>query len=314
MQYAEWCLLSESELSQRDIAEVNLSAAVGLPQTLDLDIRGLCKQVDDWASIVGHAVRRRFKRRLAGEASDLTGDQLRLMVMVTVLQRELGVTYNHQFSEGEYDATDSRNLFIHGLLTGHGGTCATMPVLYTAIARRLGWPLKLVKAKEHRFCRWVEGPERSFNIEATARGFVSHPNSYYERRPLPLTPTEIQRGYYLGSLSSTEELAQFIADRGNCWLDHLQVVHAAAAYREATRLAPHAPAYRNHWLITEIIRRALERLKVTPYRSRLIMPAPQNSEEEFMYPRALNYLRRILDNRSAKLADPQTPLFPIPTL
>ncbi len=35
----------------------------------------------------------------------------------------------------------------------NGGTCVSMPVLYTAVARRLGYPVKLVLAKGHAFCR-----------------------------------------------------------------------------------------------------------------------------------------------------------------
>ncbi len=53
-----------------------------------------------------------------------------------------------EFNEGPYNASDSRFLFIHGLLTGFGGTCVSMPILYLAIARRLGYPLKLVETKE----------------------------------------------------------------------------------------------------------------------------------------------------------------------
>ncbi len=63
-----------------------------------------------------------------------------MLVLVMVLQRNLGVRATIiRFNAGPYDATDSRNLFLHGLLTGHGGTCVTMPVLYTAIGRRLGY-------------------------------------------------------------------------------------------------------------------------------------------------------------------------------
>ncbi len=45
------------------------------------------------------------------------------------------------------DWSDSRTRYIHSVLTGFGGTCASLPVLYVAIGRRLGWPLYLVGAK-----------------------------------------------------------------------------------------------------------------------------------------------------------------------
>ena len=75
--------------------------------------------------------------------------KFRMMALVTVLQRDLGVRDDPACQEGPYCALDPRTLFIHGLLDGHGGTCVTMPVLYVAIGRRLGYPLFLVQAREH---------------------------------------------------------------------------------------------------------------------------------------------------------------------
>ncbi len=92
--------------------------------------------------------------------------------MVTVLQRDLGLRYNLAFMEGEDDASDSHNLFIHGPLTGRGFTCVTAPVIYAAIGRRLGYPIKLVHAKQHTFCRWDERDGERFNIEATSPGLT----------------------------------------------------------------------------------------------------------------------------------------------
>lgn len=42
-------------------------------------------------------------------------------------------------------------------------------MLYVAIGRRLGYPLKLVECKGHLFVRWEDAKER-FNIEGTSRG------------------------------------------------------------------------------------------------------------------------------------------------
>lgn len=238
MAVARWvALLNEP----REIGESNLLCADGLPYADN--VLELSKRLADWSKIVqngietAHHHRHKYRR--------LTDAQYKMLVMVTVLQRDLGVTYNHAFSEGEYDATDSRNLFLHGLLTGHGGTCVTMPVLYVAIGRRLGFPLKLVKAKEHLFCRW-DGDER-FNIEATARGFLSHPDEYYLQWPKPIARKEVERGWFLRSLTEKEELAQFLAQRGTCWMDHLQTRAAVECYYHAHQLAPDDPEHHDQW-------------------------------------------------------------------
>ena len=62
-------------------------------------------------------------------------------------------------------------LFIHGIIDGPGGTCASMPVLYVAVGRRLGYPLKLVEARGHLLLRWDDplgqrlGTPDVFNVE-----------------------------------------------------------------------------------------------------------------------------------------------------
>ena len=154
MSYLSWCKRTEQDLASEDIAAVNLAVAQGLPRAQNLDIPALLDRLDHWADAIRQAtgkalVRRATRRDYPGMSSAM----FRMFTFVEVLRHKFGVTYNLPFSEGNYDARDSRNHFLHGLLTGHGGTCVTMPILYVALDRRLGYPLKLVLAKSHIFCR-----------------------------------------------------------------------------------------------------------------------------------------------------------------
>ncbi len=76
-----------------------------------------------------------------------------MAMLATVLVQDLRIQYNpereKQLENGhilrrEDEKTffaDSKDVFIHGLLTGkHYGTCASLPFLYVAIGRRLGYP------------------------------------------------------------------------------------------------------------------------------------------------------------------------------
>ncbi len=110
-----------------------------------------------------------------------------------------------------------------------------MPVLYAAIGRRLGYPIKLAFAKEHVFCRWDEPGER-FNIEATSPGFSMRPDSYYLKWPFPITSDEIASHRYLVSLTPREELACFLIERGNCLRDRLKWHKAVEAFYWAAQL------------------------------------------------------------------------------
>ncbi len=304
MHYQSWCDLSDDDLAARDIAEVNLACGYGLPWADDLDVRTLCGRVDEWAGLVDKGTQLAWSQRNRPEYDHLSDDQFRILVMVTILQRNLVVKYNAAFSEGPYDGSDSRNLFIHGMLCGHGGTCATMPVLYTAVGRRLGYPLKLATAKEHMFCRWDDSGGEQFNIEATSQGFRPRTDAYYLNWPKPLTPKERDRGWYLRSLSPRRELAEFLCQRGHCWLDNLQTLRAVEAYYHAHQLAPDVPGYENHWGWAIIIHRAVEQMdrqgRIDPRSTTLCMPAPREEWERRMYPAAHEQLNRILANRRAR--------------
>jgi hypothetical protein len=254
-----FCIISEEEISTCDIARFNLIVAEGLPGAENLDIAACVRKLDHWANLVRINTEHWWPRFIRSpEEFNHSPGQFRMMALVTVLQRDLGVLYNLSFMEGDYNGTDSRNLFIHGLLSGHGGTCATMPVLYIAIGRRLGYPLKLVRAKEHSFARWDEPNGERFNIEATSLGFSPRNDEYYRTWPKPINALEIQEGYFLRSLSPREELAVFLGERGNCLLDNMRFLEAMRAYKSAAELAPNDPCIENAWATSSILYMAID--------------------------------------------------------
>jgi hypothetical protein len=240
-----WCDWSDNALCRLDIAAMNLSLAKGLPGADDLDVPAMLTQLDGWSALVRDRTTRLLPSWPHGPDADLSAGQFRMLVLVTVVQRDLGVTYYLPFTHGEFDARDSRNLFIHGILCGHGGTCATMPVLYAAIARRLGYPIRLVMAKEHLFCRWDDPSGERFNVEATSRGFASYADDYYRTWPKLLTDHDLRLRPYLHCLSPRQELADFIASRGACLRDHLQLAEAKQAFSWAAKLSPEDAAFRD---------------------------------------------------------------------
>jgi hypothetical protein len=305
MDYKTWCSLSDEELGSRDIAEVNLAAAFGLPEATSLDISALCEKLDHWAALIARGTQNALRHRAQHHTDlDLSDAQFRMLVLITVLQRNLGVQYNVAFSEGTYDASDSRNLFLHGLLSGHGGTCVTMPVLYVAIGRRLGYPLKLVLAREHAFCRWDDPHGERFNIEATSPGLNLRNDEHYHTWPKPISAEEIRRGWYLRNLSPGEELAFFLSLSGDCCIDNLQTYRAVEAFYYAHQLVPDFPGYHTKWGIAIILCRAMDELrrqsKENPLLTELRMPLPKQDWERDLYPLAQEALVRILRNRRTR--------------
>jgi hypothetical protein len=113
-----------------------------------------------------------------------------------------------------------------------------MPSLYAAIGRRLGYPIRLVSCKEHGFARWDDPAGERFNIECTARGFVSHADDYYRHWPLETTAAEVSEYQLLQSHTPAEEISGFQSRRGHVRLAHRQYGNAAFEFVRAYHTTP----------------------------------------------------------------------------
>jgi hypothetical protein len=252
-------MLSDEQLFGREIGLLNLEAAMGLPGAENLNLNACMEMLNVWAEQVRAYTESRWYMFLRSpEEYENSPAYFRMLLFVTVLQRHLGIQYNLAFMEGDYDATDSRNLFLHGLLSGHGGTCVTMPILYCAIGRRLGYPLKLAHAKEHLFARWEEPGGERFNVECTSPGFRSLDDEHFRHLPKPLTDEELQSGHYLSNLRPREELATFLCQRTACLIDNLRLGEAVQAGFLACKSASRDPWARGAWTTATVMARALE--------------------------------------------------------
>ncbi len=231
--------MSNAQLAEVDIAKVNLACAVGLPGSQRLDETAVLATLNRWADRVRSETEKYlpdYRRRPEYYGNSL--GRFRIEAMITILQLDLGVRYNPTRIRN-VDFTRSQDLFLHGLVGGDGGTCCSMPVLYVAIGRRLGYPLKLVEGPEHLFLRWEDPDTRErFNIEGTSRGFLSEPDEYYETWPRKMTAAERRTGYFLKSLSPREELACFLTTRAHALLDLGRQDEATATYSTALTLSP----------------------------------------------------------------------------
>jgi tetratricopeptide (TPR) repeat protein len=148
---------------------------------------------------------------------------------------------------GNYSFADARDCFIHGLLTGQRlGTCVTIPVLYVAIGRRLGYPVHLALAKGHVFARWQQDHGETVNIEATNLGLTTHPDSHYRAWPRPISDAEAAD--YLRPLTPDEERGLFLGTRGHCLEDNGRLDEALACYDRAAELQPRPYFFAGHAL------------------------------------------------------------------
>ncbi len=161
--------------------------------------------------------------------------------LATVLYRDFNLRYRKQVIplDDELFFRDPANSFVHGIIEGKGGTCSSMPPLWAAVGRRLGYPLKLVGAKRHLFIRWEGTDGERFNMETTSGGFVSHPDEYYMTWPGVTTAEEVKRYRFLEAYSVEREIQSFISQRGRALMENGRHGEAVGAYIQGFRQCPH---------------------------------------------------------------------------
>jgi hypothetical protein len=180
--------LEPAELERVDIARMNLLCAEGLPGAENLNIDGCLAALDQWAAHAKREIDRHLYRFRASptEYEDSEG-YFRMLMMSVVVYEDFGIRYNPQWIAAPTAAraddhffADSRDVLLHGL-TGQRrmGTCSSMPVLYIALARRLGYPVRLVATKGHLFMRWGQW------FRPVRHGRHGEGNESIQRRALP---------------------------------------------------------------------------------------------------------------------------------
>ena len=258
---AELLSLTPEQLEKVDVARIDLLCAEGLTGSEDLDVDYCIRTLDQWAGYVQNETKRNqhlfdehpehFKNSLA---------QYRMAMLATVLSQDLRIRYNperekqlengHKFrsdlDENDFFG-DSRDVFIHGLIgVGHYGTCASMPFLYVAIARRLGYPVTLATTATHFYVRYEEGGGKHLNVEATEhRAFLTPSDAEY-RNPweLHLSDEEVDGMRYLQPLSNREILGHALLTRSAVLRSTKHYDMQAETWATAAQYLPDTPIWK----------------------------------------------------------------------
>ncbi len=244
-------MLPPEDLAATGIARMNLVCQQGLPGAADLDINSALDLVGRMAARVKSETQRhlyRFKQN-PGEFEHSEGF-FRMVMMGVVLAEDFGIQYSPErragpqaTDAGDHFFADPERVFLSGLVSPkRQGTCSSLPVLYVAVGRELGYPLKLVTTKAHLLVRWEGGGER-FNIEVTGRGVNRFDDDYYRHWPFEISAAEEAAEGYLKSLTPPEELAVFLSIRGMCLRESGRMAEAAESFAAASRLAPGTRSY-----------------------------------------------------------------------
>lgn len=220
--------MSDAELDALDPLVMNLVVARGIPELRNLDIASLAHIVDEWAGKIESGLRSTENADRNTKLYQHDRDLWRAGGMaVSVAGPSIGVKYTADV----LDPGKPEQQFLHGVIDGKQGTCATMPVLYMAIGHRLGWPIKVVVSRDHMWARWDDGRSKGgkrFNLEATSASSDGHEGSFnsvddaYYAKALETPPIAIESGSDMGSLTGRQTLGVFLQARAGYWAAHGQ--------------------------------------------------------------------------------------------
>jgi regulator of sirC expression with transglutaminase-like and TPR domain len=146
--------------------------------------------------------------------------------------RSYGVQYDHA-PNGR--ATRS-NYFINGLLDTKRGQCITLPMLYMAIAQRLGYPVYAVMAPEHTFVRFVDPSLREQNIDLSqGAGYSSDAEYAFD---LNISPEAIASGAYLRTLTRRQYLGVLLQQNAIVFSEQGNLDRAIRYFEKAYEIDP----------------------------------------------------------------------------
>ena len=159
-------------------------------------------------------------RQLAHGTED---PETRIRVLNTVIHQMEGFHYDRS----PFARSRQEYYFLNGILDMKQGICYSLPLLYIAVAQRLGYPLYPVLAPDHIFVRYVVPNFTEQNIETTSGGKY-FPDQYYIE-----TFAVSQRGLKSGSYLRTLTYRQFLG----------QMLAVSAVFHGRNAAAPKAIAY-----------------------------------------------------------------------
>ena len=165
----------------------------------DLDIAAYSRRIDE----------------MAAEVRKLTQGSTSAEYRIRVLN-----TYFYKWGRMQYNWSDPtaekiENRYLKGIMDSGVGNCFTMPLLYHAVAQRLGYPIKFVLTPRHSFLRYDDPKLKQQNIETASYG--TYLSDDYYKQWLPMKPEALKNGIYMRTLSNREFLADLIAVSAGDW-------------------------------------------------------------------------------------------------
>lgn len=98
--------------------------------------------------------------------------------------------------------------YLNGILDTKKGICYTMPLLYVAVAQRVGYPIYPVAAPDHLFVRYVDPSFQEQNVETTSGGKYFTDEHYV--KDFSVNERALKSGSYMKTMTYREFLGHIL--------------------------------------------------------------------------------------------------------
>ena len=240
------------QLQNVEMARMNLLCAEGLVGSDQLDVEKDLAIIDQWAMQADQDLQRftPLYHTHPEKFPDVHSEsEWKMYVLFGFLRERQGIGYNPElkaiFAKGygyiedhpDEFRQDALDTFLNGIVERRMGVCSSLPAIFVAVGRRLGYPLYYVHTKGHSFVRWDDGKER-FNVETTRSFFTTPHDDYYERWPYRISKQDQADFGYLKNQTPQQMLAGFLQDRCACLYASGRVREGNQAFEVAAALVP----------------------------------------------------------------------------
>jgi hypothetical protein len=238
------------QIQNVEMARMNLLCAEGLVGSDQLDVEKDLAIIDQWATQADQDLQRftPLYHTHPEKFPDVHSEsEWKMYVLFGFLRERQGIGYNPElkaiFAKGygyiedhpDEFRLDARDTFLNGIVERRMGVCSSLPAIFVAVGRRLGYPLYYVHTKGHSFVRWDDGKER-FNVETTRSFFTTPHDDYYERWPYRISKQDQADFGYLKNQTPQQMLAGFLQDRCACLYASGRVKEGNQAFEAAAAL------------------------------------------------------------------------------
>jgi hypothetical protein len=240
------------QLQNVEMARMNLLCAEGLVGSDQLDVEKDLAIIDQWSTQADQDLQRftPLYHIHPEKFPDVHSEsEWKMYVLFGFLRERQRIGYNPElkalFAKGygyiedhpDEFRQDARDTFLNGIVERRMGVCSSLPAIFVAVGRRLGYPLYYVHTKGHSFVRWDDGKER-FNVETTRSFFTTPHDDYYERWPYLITQKDVADFGYLKSQTPQQMLAGFLQDRCACLYASGRIKEGNQTFEAAAALVP----------------------------------------------------------------------------